>query len=58
MVTAEVLSEVERVFPFVAKPQAADLSFHKYECPLCEYLRQDLEAVTGQELPREALRDI
>lgn len=58
MVTAELLSEVERAFPFVAKPQGLDLSFHKDECPLCEYLRQDLEAFTGQELPRKALRDI
>ncbi len=58
MVTAELFSEVERVFPFIAKPQGLDLSSHKGECPLCEYLRQDLEAFTGQELPREALRDI
>ena len=58
MGTAELLSEVESEFPFVSKPQGIALSFHKDKCDLCEYLRSDLETVTGKELSREALRDI
>jgi hypothetical protein len=56
MMTAELLSEVEHVFPFVEKPQELDLSFHKDECYHCEFLRRDLVNFTGQELPRDALR--
>jgi hypothetical protein len=58
METAELLSEVERLFPFVAKPSGLDISFHEDECLQCDYLRRDLEEYVGSELPRTALREI
>jgi len=53
-----LLIEVENTFPPIDKPKGLDLSFHKDDCPHCEYLRQDLEVFEGRELPPQALREI
>jgi hypothetical protein len=58
MNTEALLAEVERVFPFVDKPDGLDLRFHKDDCAHCQFLAEDLEAFPGKELPPPALRNI
>lgn len=56
MNTADLIKEVDEVFPPVPKPHGVDLSFHKVGCDECRYVRQDLEGIDGSELPFETLR--
>ena len=56
MTSAELLAEVNKVFPHVEKPKGLELSFHKDACFLCEYLRRDLQEFSGRELPARGLR--
>ncbi|MDX5373726.1 MAG: hypothetical protein LPK18_14990 [Pseudomonadaceae bacterium] len=58
MKTETILNEVERAFGFVAKPKGASISFHKDGCFQCDFLRKDLLAYKGRELPYEAIRCI
>ena len=58
MTSAELLAEVSKVFPHVEKPKGLELSFHKDACSLCQYLRRDLQAFSGRELPARGLRII
>jgi hypothetical protein len=50
--------EIESAFSFVDKPKGLALSFHKDDCHQCGYLREDLAAYKGKELPEEAIREI
>ena len=56
MNTENILNEVERTFTFVAKPKGALVSFHQDDCFQCKFLRKDLLAYKGRELPHEAIR--
>jgi len=56
MNTADLVKEVEDVFPSISKPQGLDLTFHKTGCDECMYVRQDMEGITGAELPFKTLR--
>lgn len=58
MDTADVLAEVNRVFPYVEKQTGIDISFHKFDCGHCQYLREDLEEFVGIKLPSKALRTV
>ena len=55
---ADLVVEVDTVFPPVAKPQGLDLSFHRSGCAKCDFLRKDLGDFNGPELPAEGLRHI
>lgn len=54
--TADLIKEVEDVFPPVPKPQGLELSFHQNGCDECRLVRQDLEGYRDPELPFKALR--
>ncbi|XQE65164.1 DUF6714 family protein [Pseudomonas sp. P3C3] len=56
MKTETIQSEVEKHFPFVAKPKGAAVSFHKDDCLHCNFLREDLLPYKGHELPVDAIR--
>lgn len=56
MTTAEVLSVVERAFPFVPRPAEDDLPAHTDGCPHCVMTTRYLTEYTGPNLPAEAIR--
>ena len=56
MTAAEVLSLVERAFPFVTRPAAADLPAHPGGCCHCEMTAHYLANHPGPGLPARAIR--
>ena len=56
MNTNELRNEIERLFPFVPKPEGSSLPFHKDECFECEHVRMYLAEYEGSELPPKAIR--
>ncbi len=52
----EVISEIERTFPFIEKPRREDIPFHSDHCSHCEFTLLELDKYSGKELPEEAIR--
>lgn len=58
MHTEQLLQEVENTFPFVQKPKGIEISFHKDDCLLCRYLREDLEEYDQPEIPQAGIQEV
>lgn len=56
MDSKELFDEIESACPAVKMPAHAALSFHKTDCPQCEYLKSDLEKYRGEEVTGKLIR--
>ena len=56
MDSSALFSEIGNTFPDMRMPPKAALSFHKGDCPQCEYLRNDLEEYRGKEVTGDVIR--
>jgi hypothetical protein len=54
----DLITEINRVFPSVAKPADHDLVVHANDCVQCEWTAKHLSQFTGPILPRDALRGL
>lgn len=56
MTPAEILALVERVFPYVSRPELTEISFHQDACAHCEMSLNYLSECTEPALPASAVR--